>query len=434
MARCFLLDGEPMDQEISDLGPVMALLDRRREELRELSMDDIIALLARLGKEIIKDPELGLMDGATYISLWLRADNLERLCDLNYGDRHRADQFLGVWPGTEMRCQPRGTSCHWLPNNVPVMSFFSLMLAVLSKNSSILKVSEINRPVLTTVLEKLKGLEIERQGRRVEGTTIVRSVCMLSFDSSSAEDNVMLSKAADVKVAWGSGEAVRAVAALPQKETCDTIIFGPKYSLAVLDQAFLAGKGLEDALKKLAQDTVLFDQTACSSPQVIVLERGAVSARELAEALARGFEGLSPKLRRTQMPERQCLEVINARGTYLLSEDRDLIMSPDLGWTILLDKEEGLPEPVQGRCLFVREVNDLNDVIVHITRKVQTIALCIHDRQKAMAFANGASAAGVDRFVMPGEMHDFTLPWDGLMPLNRMVRWVTIRRRSNDDE
>jgi hypothetical protein len=434
MARCFLLDGELVDQEISDLGPVVEVLDRRREELRALSLDDIIALLARLGKELIKDPELSSMDGATYISLWLRADNLERLCDLNYGDRHRADQFLDVWPGTEMRCQPRGTSCHWLPNNVPVMSFFSLMLAVLSKNSSILKVSEINRPVLTTVLEKLLGMRIERQGRKIEGATIVRSVCMISFDSSNAADNVMLSLAADVKLAWGSGEAVRAVAALPQKETCDTIIFGPKYSLAVFDQAFLARKGLGDVLRKLAQDAVLFDQTACSSPQVVVLERGAISAREFAEMLARAFEGLSPRLRRTQMEERLCLEVINARGTYMLSEDRDLIMPKDLGWTILMDKERGLPEPVQGRCVFLREVSDLNDVIAHMTRKVQTIALCIHDRQRAKEFANNASAAGVDRFVMPGEMHDFSLPWDGLMPLNRMVRWVTIRRRPDDDE
>jgi len=434
LAKCFLLDGEAVDHEISDLGPVVALLDRRREELRALSMDDIIALLAHLGKQLIKDPELSRMGGATYISLWLRADNLERLCELNYGDRHRVDRFIGVLPGTEMRCQPRGTSCHWLPNNVPVMSFFSLMLAVLSKNSSILKVSDINRPVLTAVLEKLKSIDIEVQGRRVMGATLVRSVCMLSFDSSSAADNTMLSLAADVKVAWGSGEAVRAVAALPQKETCDTIIFGPKYSMAVFDQAFLAGDSSEEALKKLAQDAVLFDQTACSSPQVIILERGAVSARRLAEELATGFEALPVKLRHTQMAERQCLEVISARGTYLLSEDRDVIMPRDLGWTILLDQEEGLPEPVQGRCVFVREVSDLNDVIAHITRKVQTIALCIHDRDRARAFADRASAAGVDRFVMPGEMHDFTLPRDGLMPLNRMVRWITIRRRSEDDE
>ena len=352
MARCFLLDGDVVDQEISDLGPVVALLERRREELRDLPMDDIIALLAHLGKQLIKDPEMSRMDGATYISLWLRADNLERLCDLNYGDRHRADQFLSVWPGTEMRCQPRGTSCHWLPNNVPVMSIFSLMLAVLSKNASILKVSDINRPVLTAVLERLKGMVIERQGRRVEGATIVRSVCMISFDSSSAADNTMLSLAADVKIAWGSGEAVRAVAALPQKETCDTIIFGPKYSMAVFDQAFLSGEGLEDVLRKLAQDVVLFDQTACSSPQVVVLEKGAVSARRFAEALSRGFEALPTKLRRTQMP-RQYLEL--SAPHYLLSEDRDIVMPKDRLDNIV-DREEGL-EPVQGRCVFVREVN-----------------------------------------------------------------------------
>lgn len=434
MARCHLLDGEFVDREITDLGTVEALLNERRAELCVLTIEDIIALLARLGRELIKDPDIGRLDGATYISLWLRADNLERLCDLNYGNRARLDGLKEVRPGLEMRCQPRGTACHWLPNNVPVMSFFSLMLAVLSKNASVLKVSDINRPVLSKVLGKLGTITLERQGRRVDGSSIVRSVCMISFDSSQMADNVMMSLAADIKIAWGSGEAVRSVAALPQKETCDTIIFGPKYSLAVFDQAFLGRTDRDDILNRLAQDVVLFDQTACSSPQVAFVERGPFTARRFAEALAQGFERLSPRLRRTDMPERMCLDVINSRGTYLLSEDKDVVMPKDLGWTILIDGEEGLPEPVQGRCVFVREVNDLMEIVPHITRKVQTVALCVEDRRRMRELADHMSCAGVDRFVMPGEMNDFTLPWDGIMPLSRMVRWITVRRKATDDE
>jgi hypothetical protein len=170
------------------------------------------------------------------------------------------------------------------------------------------------------------------------------------------------------------------------------------------------------------------DQTACSSPQVVLLERGEVTSRQFAEQLARALDKVPLRLIEGNRSEARCLDVINARGEYLLSTDKDIIIPGDLSWTVLIDREDGLPEPVQGRCIFVREVESLTEATRHITRKVQTIALCIDDEEKMCEFAERASYAGADRFVAPGEMNDFTLPWDGLLPLSRMVRWTTIRR------
>jgi hypothetical protein len=241
----------------------------------------------------------------------------------------------------------------------------------------------------------------------------------------------MMSLAADVRVVWGGSEAVRGVSSLPHKDTCDTLIFGPKYSLAVFDQAFLARDDLDRVLRQLAMDIVLFDQTACSSPQVVLLERGDVTAWQFAERLAEVLKGLPRRLLDTERPEARCLDIINARGEYLLSTDKNIIMPKDLSWTVLIDHEDGLPEPVHGRCIFVREVEDLNNAARQMTRSVQTIALCVQDEDSRRDFVERASYAGADRFVLPGEMNDFTLPWDGLLPLSRMVRWTTIRRDSD---
>jgi hypothetical protein len=432
MVRCHLLDGRFAETDLPDLEAAIAVLEERRAVLHDLAIDDIIELLDKLGKELVRDPAMSSVEGASYMSLWLRRANLERLCVIDLREKEMLDRFCEVRPGVEMRAQPRGVSCHWLPNNVPTLSFFSLMLAVLTKNASVLKVSEVNRGVLTAVLRKLAQLSTVRNGRPVDGSAIVDTVCMVSFDSSHAEANEMLSMAADVKIVWGGSEAVRSVAALPQKDTCDTLVFGPKYSLAVFDQEYLARNDPEGALKQLAVDLALFDQTACSSPQVVILERGPVTARQFAERMAGCMENLPKRLLGTKRPEARCLDVINARGKYLLSEDKDIVAPRDLAWTILLDDEEGLPEPVQGKCLFVREVEDLEDAVGWLTRKVQTIALCIGDADKRRSFAERASYAGVDRFVPPGSMNDFTLPWDGMLPISRMVRWTTIRSETDD--
>lgn len=429
MTRCYLLDGRFEEVELGDLGAAAVLLEERRKELHKLDQEDIIELLGLMGREMIRDPALSAIEGGSYISMWLRKENLRGLCRTNYGGEHMLDRFCEVRPGLEMRAQPRGVSCHWLPNNVATMSIFSLLMAILSKNASLLKVSEVSRPVLTAFLKAMASLTAETARGPVPGEVIVRTVAMISFDSSSIKDNEAMSMAADVKIAWGSGEAVRAVVALPQKETCDTLVFGPKYSLAVFDQAYLSRADLPDALRRLAIDAALFDQTACSSPQVVFVEKGERSSRWFAEALAKGFEALPVRLRSAPLPEPLSLRVINARGAYLLDESRDVVMPKDLGWTVLLDRSPGLPEPVQGRCVFVREADDLGEVAERITRKVQTVAICIDDPRKRQDFTDKASYRGVDRFVQPGEMNDFTLPWDGLMPLGRMVRWVTIRRK-----
>jgi hypothetical protein len=432
MVRCHLLDGKFAESDLPDLEAAVAVLEERRAALHDLAIDDIIELLVKLGKELVRDPAVSTMEGASYVSLWLRRDNLERLCSVDLGDREMLDRFCEVRPGVEIRAQPRGVSCHWLPNNVPTLSFFSLMLAVLTKNASVLKVSEVNRGVLSEVLKRLAQISVVRNGHTVSGATLVDTVCMISFDSSHIEENEMMSLAADIKVVWGGSEAVRSVSALPQKDTCDILVFGPKYSLAVFDQDYLVREDIDEALKRLALDVALFDQTACSSPQVVILEKGAVTARQFAERMARNMEKLPRRLLGVKRPEARCLDVVNTRGTYLLSEEKDIIAPLDLGWTILLDHDDGLPEPIQGKCLFVREVEDLGDAVGWLTRKVQTIALCIGDIDRKRAFAEKASYAGVDRFVIPGNMNDFTLPWDGMLPLSRMVRWIAVGREKDD--
>ena len=101
--------------------------------------------------------------------------------------------------------------------------------------------------------------------------------------------------------------------------------------------------------------------------------------------------------------------------------------SEDLSWTILLNDEICLEEPIQGKCIFIKEIGDINEVLPFITRKIQVICIGIQDSIKKKEFAKNATYYGADRIVAPGKMHDFDLPWDGIMTLNRLVRWVFIK-------
>ena len=106
---------------------------------------------------------------------------------------------------------------------------------------------------------------------------------MVWFDYRQRPLNEEMSLAADARVVWGGREAVRAITALPRREHCVDVVFGPKYSIGLIDRKRLeaGGEALEDAVAGFVRDVAVFDQRACSAPQTIFIERNA--RRSLAE-------------------------------------------------------------------------------------------------------------------------------------------------------
>ena len=110
----------------------------------------------------------------------------------------------------------------------------------------------------------------------------------------------------------------------------------------------------------------------------------------------------------------------------LLAHDKDVVAPEGLDWTILISRDPGFEEPIHGGCIFIKEVEDINEVLPHITRKIHAIVLVTVDEKRGEAFAKIATERGADRIVLPGAAHDFVLPWDGVMALNRLVRWTIL--------
>lgn len=381
-----------------------------------------------MGRKIIKDETINTVEGISYISLWLRKDNLEKICRLNYFDKTYFEHFEKTENNFELCAQPRGIICHWVASNIPTLAFFSLMQSILSKNGSILKVPEENKDIILTILKNLNEIELEANGMTYSGKDIVSSISVVSFDGKNYEDSKNFSLIADCKIIWGSSEAVSVVTALPQKEHCEIISLGPKYSFGVFDKEFIESDYFEKALKNSVTDIAIFNQMACSSPQVLFFEKSKYSIQDIAKKMKYYFEMLPEKLINRYIPQATASKIINIRGMYLLNSNKDILKSADLGWTILVNSDINLEEPVQGKCIFIKEIDDVNNVLDLITRKIQAMIVCMLNTDKRKEFAKNATYRGVDRVVIPGKIHDFDLPWDGILIPNRLVRWVILKK------
>lgn len=406
---------------------IAGVVERNRQALYDLKLEVIIRLLTRLGRSIIQDAALCAIDGVSYISLWLRKDNLDKICRLNYLDATYFEAFKKTESRFELCAQPRGIVCHWIANNVPTLAFFSVVLSVLSRNGSLVKVPEQHLHILVGILKHLSEIEVESGGKTYAGKDIVDAIAIVSFDGQNPEESRIFSWLADCKIIWGGSEAVQAVTALPQKDHCEIIAFGPKYSFGVFDRAFIESEAFADALKKTVQDVAVFNQTACSSPQVLFFEKSKFSIHEIADRVKRCFETLPGRFLKQPVSQTIAAQIINARGMYLLDETKDILKSDDLSWTILIDQNVSLEEPVQGKTIFLKEVDQVDRVLGLITRKIQAMTVCISDPVARREFAKQATYRGVDRVVVPQKIHDFDLPWDGMLILNRLVRWVMLK-------
>jgi len=253
---------------------------------------------------------------------------------------------------------------------------------------------------------------------------------MAVFDHARKDLQEAMARAVDGAMIWGGAEAVLNVRALPFPHWARLAVFGPRISVAAMDADTWCNKQERTAwCHRIARDVWQFDQQACSSPQVLFLERNAGhSPAEFLQDLREAFEAENRLHPRHTIHPALTSAICQARASWLLDDTANRALfpsSPD--WTLLLGRGSEIPKPTQGRTLTVLEVDDLLEPISKLDGNVQALGLGMKDTEKEAKLASEAARRGVDRIVKLGRMHVFAPPWDGvdlIRPMVRMVRQV----------
>jgi hypothetical protein len=406
-------------------------LRHAQRELAELSVDEIIGVLSEASQEWLR-PGTPFVPfhphGLLFVATFVQGGGLQRMADASLrGSRAYLDGFRPDAAGGGLLAVPRGLVAHWLAGNVPTLGFLSLMLSLVGKNANILKVPEAVSPLLLEMLESVARVRYRSPaGREISGRVLSDAVEAIWYPHG-ASDALALSQAADIRIVWGGTEAVRAIAALPRRYDCDDVIFGPKLSLAAVGREALATEGLaRRAARGIALDCSVFDQEACASAHTVFVESGgAVSAREFADLLADQMARTNLRIPRLGVSGQVAGAVKSARMLHLV--DGEAIAPPSLEWSVLFREREERPAAVYGRTAMVRPIADLARLPAYLDRDTQVIGLALPGPRR-WAIATVAGLAGVDRITEPGKMAEFAAPWDGVFPLERLVRWVSLNR------
>lgn len=427
MITCYSLDGRIYDRGMSfnSLDTIYSSLKKNWDLLNSIPIEAIILMLDQYSKKISLNKKLLKVEGVPYLSFYLKKNNIENLIYSSLGDKRYLKEFIDKGNGKLVKAQGRGIACHWIAGNVPTLAFYSVLQALMAKNSNIIRVPKQSIDLVLKLLKLMEDIEVSYESNNYFSRDILKNISLIYFDSSHKSLNEYMSIIADARIVWGGEEAVKAINILPKKTTCKDLVFGPKYSFAIFDKDIIESCECEAYMKKLAMDIAIFNQKACSSPQVLFVEKSKVPLTQVVEKLSKAFEKLDKRYANI-LDESTAAKIINKRGIYSLSLDKNLCCSTGLNYTILNNNEIALEEPVGGRCLFVKEINSIFDVRNLITRRIQTIGIACKDRDRVLEFADIVTPLGVDRVVNIGLMNIYDYPWDGCFMINELVRWCSV--------
>lgn len=357
--------------------------------------------------------------GLNFLLHWLRAAHLKSICDTALrGSRIALDRFIPT-PSGQVACFPRGVVCHWIAGNVPTLGMLSLILGLVTKNGNILKLPSLHSNFVPDLVASL-GEKVSTSG--VEGERVIASIKTVSLDRTDRAAHEQLSMAADVRIAWGGGEAIEALVGLKRRLGCEDILFGPRTSFALIGRELLTSEDASKIARELVRDATLFDQKGCNAPHTLFVERGGVVApRDFALLLAQEMERHCAALPDLSIGEGEVGSLLALRAEYDMCGEG--FYSKGIGWSILFsEQQQGLAEPLGYRTLFVRTVDDVMESLESCTRHVQSVGMALSPtRYEECAYR--FMERGVDRCPRIGQMGQFELPWDGLYVLDRLVRW-----------
>jgi len=429
MINAYLSDNSFSLTEIKNLNEISVFFHKKKsmESIWKIPVKAIIGLLDNLGKSIMKNSMLNKHEGVSYLCLWLRKKNLLNLTRLSLGNENFLNEFIAINNNQWLIAQPRGIVCHWIAGNILTLSMFSLVQSLITKNINIIKVPPESIDFMIQIMKILNDLEFNFNEKIYKGRDISIAVVLITYSSFNKNINVHLSNMADTKIIWGGGEAVKNIVSLPQKETCQTIVYGPKYSFCVFDKEFLSLNEIKEVFSNLVRDVIAFEQNGCSSPHVLFFEKGNISLQKIAEILKDCFDEISKKYPRLFIQSGVAYKILTTRARYYLDPEKNILNSINCDWTILIDNEIKLEEPVGYRTIFIKSIDSFEQIFPLINKRIQTIGIGIKNHKKRKNFCMRASFLGVDRFVKPGMMNNIETPWDGMMMLSRLVRWVSYK-------
>lgn len=404
---------------------------KRKNSLKDLKVDEIVDLFDKISK-YMSSKDCGIKDTLIknelgFIILWLKKSNINKMLNINFEDYSYLDYPKNsLVDDTIIYARPLGNAVHWIAGNVPVLGIISLFQTLITKNKSIVKVPNSFKSILPDILKNLRDSNYFKEKNKVHLEILLDSIFVIYIDRDDKESQIMLSKYADIRIAWGGSEAMENIAELPKRINTRDIIFGPKLSLSYISKNSIEKiTELEELCQKITDDVFAFNQAGCNAPHNIILEKGfKYSLDDFSKALGSQFAIRAKRSIQENTPMLG-FNLLIKKFLYQSHSSKNVYEGENNQWNIFTNsKIDELELPLFSRNVFVSEIESIDSLGKLLPSNVQSVGLKVHENDK-LNIIKILSDYGADRFPEIGKMSIYNHPWDGYLPLQQTVKWIS---------
>ncbi|WP_195654839.1 acyl-CoA reductase [Bacteroides sp. 1001136B_160425_E2] len=369
--------------------------------------DEVILYLNELSSILLRMPEIRHYPDVVTFAFFCRKANLLRL------QKEHATNSLRLG---------RGLVFHIAPSNVPVNFAYSLICGLLSGNNNIVRLPGKQFRQVDLIVEAIRTLSGDERF-----DTVSRMVHLIKYERGGIETTTY-SALADVRVIWGGDETIRTIRQSPLPPRSYDIAFADRYSVCVLNAiSILEESSLDKIIEGFYNDTYLFDQNACSAPQLMVWVG---TADKIEKAKEYFWTALQQYVDRKYKLE-PILAVDKLSTFYRQAILSDVIKEENKNnnlWRVRLrELSSDIPQyRCAGGYFSEYSTNDFNDLASIVTTKYQTLAYFGFSKDELQQFVLNNHIKGIDRIVPIGKTTDFSLIWDGYDLITMLSREISI--------
>lgn len=373
--------------------------------------------LAKLPSEISFSKEM-IEETLKIIPELLNRDNLIKRLNAELGNYKILDSFCAcdVFEG-QVRAFPLGTLLHVSAGNVFLGCIDSLLMGLLTKNISILKLSSQNQ--IFPELFSRSFNEVDK------GKILCDKFYILHWKGGDQEIEAPLKKKVRAILAWGGEEMLHSYSS-GLGQGVKLLDFGPKISIQVLSKRAFEQSSLEELASATTRDVCLWDQQACASSQNLFFEEG-VDVKKLMNALALAFEKFP--LQRGELDSDEEVEILKEdfRARYSETMENGLSLR---GKNYLLHYETKpllRPSPLN-RSLILKKFKNIEDLLAQLepfSFYLQSCGYGLMESEKE-TFLGELGRIGMKRFAPLGSVMEGVIgaPHDGRHVLRELISLV----------
>lgn len=369
--------------------------------------DEVILYLNELSSILLRMPEVRHYPDVVTFAFFCRKANLLHL------QKEHATNSLRLG---------RGLVFHIAPSNVPVNFAYSLICGLLAGNNNIVRLPGKQFRQVDLIVEVLRTLSADERFDMVS-----RMVHLIKYDRGGIETTTY-SALADVRVIWGGDETIRTIRQSPLPPRSYDIAFADRYSVCVLNAiSILEEPSLDKIVEGFYNDTYLFDQNACSAPQLMVwvgTENKIEKAKEYFWTALQQYVDRKYKLEPILAVDKLSAFCRQAILSDVVKEENK---NNNLWRVRLRELSADIPQyRCAGGYFSEYSTTDFNDLASIVTTKYQTLAYFGFSKDELQQFVLNNHIKGIDRIVPIGKTTDFSLIWDGYDLITMLSREISI--------